>query len=289
MVKSIISIEGNIGAGKSTLIKKLKEINDNDKNSNITFSVFTHIIIHVLCIKVTYMINSLQFSIICLIMYSAVVLFTYYNISYLLENRKQKVNIVFLEEPINEWTKITETKTGRNIFEKYCADQNKYGFVFQMLCLKTRIKMLWDAISENPPDTIIVCERSIFTDANVFAKMLFHTAKMNEIEYKVYREWYEWVISEIPTIQHIYLYSDPISSKNRKEIRNRRGEENIDDNYMRLLHRYHEIAFCGGGGGDSSNANVIMKINIDLYPITDTIRYNSIATKILKVIKQEKN
>ena len=56
--------------------------------------------------------------------------------STLLANLKKhfnkNTNIIFLKEPVDEWSKITD-ENGTTILEKFYADQDKYSFSFQMM------------------------------------------------------------------------------------------------------------------------------------------------------------
>ena len=56
--------------------------------------------------------------------------------STLLANLKKYFNknttIIFLKEPVDEWSKIKD-ENGTTILEKFYADQEKYSFSFQMM------------------------------------------------------------------------------------------------------------------------------------------------------------
>ena len=84
----IISIDGNIGSGKSTLIDNLKK----------------------------HFLNE---------------------------------DVIFLEEPINEWNKIKD-ENNKTILEKYYENINKYAFCFQMMTFITRYVLLLETIKQNP-------------------------------------------------------------------------------------------------------------------------------------------
>ena len=122
---TIISIEGNIGVGKSTVVDLLKS-----KYSNL-----------------------------------------------------QNQSIVFLQEPVKQWETIKD-KSGASILEKFYEDQNSWSFAFQMMAYISRLSILKKAIKLNP-NSIIITERSLFTDKNIFAKMLYDDGMINEIEFRV--------------------------------------------------------------------------------------------------------
>ena len=63
---------------------------------------------------------------------------------------------------------ITDKK-GETILAKFYKDQDKYSFSFQMMAYISRISLLRKIIKKNPT-AIIITERSVLTDKNVFAK-----------------------------------------------------------------------------------------------------------------------
>ena len=176
----IISIEGNIGTGKSTLIAKVQE-----------------------------------------------------------HFQKSKLNIKFgyIPEPVNVWNSVTDDD-GVTILEKYYGNQKKYAFSFQMMAYISRLSIMRKAIQLEEYDIIIV-ERSIFTDCEVFAKMLYADGKIEPIEYNIYMKWFNEFIGDLPNIWHIYIQADPLVSAERVLKRGRQGE-NIPLSYLETCHEYHE-------------------------------------------------
>ena len=123
----IVAIEGNIGSGKSTVVRDLKTRLQDDKK------------------------------------------------------------FVFLQEPVDVWETIKDETTGENMIVKFYKDQKKYSFAFQMMAYISRLSILRNMVkhltkieleemnyseSKTCNEHIIICERSLFTDKNVFAKML---------------------------------------------------------------------------------------------------------------------
>ena len=172
----IITIEGNIGSGKSTLVNHLSDaFNDSD-------------------------------------------------------------SVYFLQEPVDEWNKITDD-TGKTMIEKYYENQEKYAFSFQMMAYISRLTLLRNALKNNPK--IIITERSIFTDKNVFASMLYKDKKIEKVEYTIYNQWFDEFLKDIPHISTIYVRTDPTVAKERVDMRARKGET-IPLDYLQLCHNYHE-------------------------------------------------
>ena len=193
---TIVSIEGNIGSGKSTILKLLKE---------------------------------------------------YFN-----ENK----NIIFLQEPVDEWEKIKD-KNNVTILAKFYDNQEKYSFAFQMMAYISRLSLLKRTITQNP-DAIIITERCLNTDRYVFAKMLYDTGKLEDVEYQIYLNWFDHFI-DIQKIQKVvYLKTEPHICYFRISKRNRTGESNISLDYLKQCHQYHEDMI-----NDAIDTKLIINSNVD--------------------------
>jgi len=177
-MSKIISIEGNIGSGKSTILNYLKDL------------------------------------------------------------YKDSIEIIFLEEPVSEWSKIKD-KNNETILEKFYNNQKKYSFAFQMMAYISRLSILKDTIAKYP-NAIIITERCLNTDRYVFAKMLYDDEKLEDVEYQIYINWFDH-FSYLQKIQKtIYLKTDPHTCYNRINKRNRDGESNISVDYLKSCNDYHE-------------------------------------------------
>ena len=161
-------------------------------------------------------------------------------------------SIVFLQEPVDDWNDIVDTN-GTNILSKYYSDQSRYAFSFQMLAFITRLKQISDVIdSYKNTDTIIITERCIYTDREIFAKMLFDSNKIEYIEYTIYLKWFDYFIKDIKIHGIIYLRTFPQECMNRIKQRNREGE-NIEIEYLYNLHEYHQDWLISGTRAINNN------------------------------------
>jgi deoxyadenosine/deoxycytidine kinase len=162
--------------------------------------------------------------------------------STLLEDLKTKnknnKKIVFLKEPVDEWSKIKD-ENQKTILQKYYLDPNTYAFPFQMMAYISRLSLLRKAFHENN-NTIIITERCLFTDKYVFAKMLFDTKKIDYINYQIYLKWFDEFSKDFPIDYIIYVKTDPIICQERIKKRIRVGEDIIHLEYLVSCHEYHE-------------------------------------------------
>ena len=202
----IVSIEGNIGSGKSTLLANLKK------------------------------------------------------------HFKDNAHIIFLKEPVDEWSKIKD-ENGTTILEKFYADQDKYSFSFQMMAYISRLKLLKDTFQQvkesqekliknrnqqmlinydepenyfELPKYVIITERSLFTDKMVFAKMLYDSGKIEQVNYQIYLNWFNTFAEEFPVNKIVYVRADPETCHQRIATRHRDGEDNIPINYLKSCNEYHD-------------------------------------------------
>ena len=175
----LISIEGNIGTGKTTLINILKK-------------KFTN-----------------------------------------------KSSVIFVEEPLQQWLNLIDSD-GSNILGKFYGDQARWSYSFQMHAFITRSK---DILSQNTEDNVVIIERSVLTDCNVFATLLHKSGKISELEWKLYNEWFLWLtghFNKVKPDKYIYLKADPEVSFNRMVKRTRDEETNIPREYLEQVSDKHD-------------------------------------------------
>lgn len=146
-------------------------------------------------------------------------------------------DVIFINEPVDEWFKIKD-KSNRNMLELFYDDKNKYSFVFQITAYITRLRKLIEILKDNN-DKIIICERSIYTDKYVFAKMLYQDNFINDIEWNSYNYWFD-TFKEISKLDGIiYVNTKPNICFDRIKKRNRNGESNISLDYLNNCHQKH--------------------------------------------------
>ena len=223
----IYTVEGNIGSGKSSLVKLLKK---------------------------------------------------------LLPEHLPYTEFVFLQEPVDIWKTIKD-KDGRDIIEKFYSDQEKYSFPFQMMAYISRLSQITNTI-ENHPNAVIITERSVFTDRNVFAKMLYDAGKMEAINYQIYNKWFYQFIKKTPLSGIIYLDTKPEKCSERVKFRNRKGED-IPIEYLSNCKRYHDDWIRKEVNNSSIIKTDVLRLdgNSDFLDIPDTM--NKMLSDIEKFIKNK--
>jgi len=157
-------------------------------------------------------------------------------VRFLKENLKDP-NVVFVQEPVDVWETIKD-KTGETIITKFYRSTEDYAFAFQMMAYISRLSLLRKTVLENP-GKIIITERCVETDKNVFAKMLYDSGKIEDVEYQIYLKWFDEFSSYLQVDGSIYIYTSPNKCAERIQKRNRTGES-IPTEYLETCSRYHD-------------------------------------------------
>lgn len=149
-----------------------------------------------------------------------------------------KDNVCILKEPVDEWENIKD-RSGKTIIQNFYENQQDYAFSFQMMAYISRLSSLRRLVKSNP-NGIIITERSVLTDRQVFAKMLFDAGKIKEIEYSIYLKWFDEYVEDYPISHIIYLKTTPEICGERIKKRLRDGEDNVELDYLKSCDDYHE-------------------------------------------------
>jgi deoxyadenosine/deoxycytidine kinase len=149
-------------------------------------------------------------------------------------NRK----VVVIQEPIDAWGQIVD-EHGTPILKLFYENTKEHAFPFQMAAFISRVEVLKCAMRENK-NAIIVTERSLYTDRDVFAKMLFDSGNITLVNYTIYLKWFDLFAEDYPIDKQIYISANPEVCYERIKKRSRDGESNIELEYLRNCHDYHE-------------------------------------------------
>ena len=162
---------------------------------------------------------------------------SYAGITHLFPSIRSIDEICFLDEPVHQWSKICDND-GVDILTNLYKDTKKHAFKFQMMAYISRLTLLRNAI-KNPKIKLIITERSVETDRNVFAKMLYDTGDIAEDEYKIYTLWFDEFLQDVQLSGIVYVDASPNVCIDRIKQRARPGET-IHAEYIQRCHDYHE-------------------------------------------------
>lgn len=151
----------------------------------------------------------------------------------------KKNNVIFVEEPLNQWLNLKD-KDGKNILGKFYENQERWSYSFQMHAFITRSK---DILKQNTDENVIIIERSVLTDCNVFAKLLYNSGKISEMEWQLYNEWFTWLTQHFASVKpdkFVYLRAEPEVSYQRMLKRTRDEENNVPLEYLQAVSEKHD-------------------------------------------------
>jgi len=164
------------------------------------------------------------------------------------ELKKSSLNVICLQEPVEEWSKLKDSKD-RTLFSLYYNDQKRYALGFQLQVLHTRFEQLEKALREHPND-LIITERDLMTDYQIFTQMLYDKNMFEEIEFGLYKQLYLSYQRRLEeqngdTMKRIYLTTSASVSHRRMMSRGRKEEKNVPLEYLVEVDKYHKRLFTG--------------------------------------------
>lgn len=197
----MISIEGNIGSGKSTIIEKCKNFLEKktytqypDKFSRIKF----------------------------------------------LKDQHQVNKISFVKEPIEKWLNTIDECDGDNILDKFYKDQRRWGYSFQMNAFITKSKQILDLISENHiliTERSINSDNHVFTSILLEDKIMSNIEKKI---YSEWYYWIKDSFNIHDPDHYIYLKVDPEVALSRIKKRSRDEENDVSIEYLKKIEVKHD-------------------------------------------------
>uniref|UniRef100_A0A6C0AF74 Deoxynucleoside kinase domain-containing protein n=1 Tax=viral metagenome TaxID=1070528 RepID=A0A6C0AF74_9ZZZZ len=160
---------------------------------------------------------------------------------------KNYEDLIILKEPVDEWLKIQDSNK-KSLFEHFYEDKKKYGFSLQIYALFTRFKLLAESFEiaekweiKNPGREMkILAERTILSDFKIFASLLHEEGIIEELNFQIYKSWFEYFSEKYKIDKIIYLKTDPKICFDRIKTRDRDGEDNIESDYLNKIHQKHE-------------------------------------------------
>ena len=155
------------------------------------------------------------------------------------EAYKGRDDVHFVEEPVDSWHHIKDGD-GVPILTNFYKNKKAFAFRFQMMAYISRLALLRQTVRENAGRCrIIITERSVETDRNIFARMLYDSGDIEHDEYTIYNMWFDEFVRDLPVAGLVYIRADPETCLERITKRAREGES-IPLDYVEKCHDYHE-------------------------------------------------
>jgi deoxyadenosine/deoxycytidine kinase len=142
-------------------------------------------------------------------------------------------------EPVNSWK-----ESGR--LKMFYEDPERRAFQFQVMAFHDRITATRKVINENPDASVIILDRSIFSDI-FFMKALIKLGRIDRTEYEDYMSIWEMWTELMPVVPTEIIYLHPSLSTNLKRIskRDRSEEKGVDHVYLQTLEDIHDNFYNG--------------------------------------------
>lgn len=136
------------------------------------------------------------------------------------------------------WTPHFESVTNNPYLSDFYGDMGRWSFPLQIFFLNHRFKAHQE-ISQSTSSAIQ--DRSIYEDANIFARNLHEAGHMEERDFQNYLRLYEVLCGFLtPPDLILYLRKSMPCLKRQILLRGRDYEKNIPDQYLADLNRYYD-------------------------------------------------
>ena len=147
---------------------------------------------------------------------------------------------VIVDEPVQEWMDLKDSN-GMSILELFYDDPYRYAYTFQHASMMTRTQKVDEAMNRGYPE-VLLSERSLVTDHEIFVKTLHKDGTLTDLEYKLYCMTLQMFIENRGVYPSAFIYIDtpPEVCLERIRKRARHGEERITLEYLRKLDDAHK-------------------------------------------------
>jgi len=187
-----------------------------------------------------------------------------------------------LLEPVDSWLN-TKDSSGKHILQHYYEDQEKYGFTFQMNAFISRVYEIEEMKKLDKKFNFV--ERSVYTDRNVFTQLNVDNGNIDEIQHKVYEQWFS-VFSEKFDLRpqgYIYLKTTPEICETRIKKRDRSGESSIPLEYLTKLDNLHTEWLKD----ENQNGTPVLEIDVTEDYTNNEERQKEIFQTIMNFVKNK--
>jgi len=136
------------------------------------------------------------------------------------------------------WKPYYEKVNNNPYLKDFYNDMNRWSFNLQVYFLSHRFKTHKEILDKKKS---VIQDRSIYEDAEIFAKNLYKLGKMNKRDYDNYRKLFEEMTYFLqPPDLLIYLRSGLSKLIKQIKLRGREFEQNIDTGYLERLNTSYE-------------------------------------------------
>jgi len=136
------------------------------------------------------------------------------------------------------WEPFFEAVDDNPYLADFYGDMRQWAFHSQIFFLSRRLRHHHELLQR--PNSVIQ-DRSVYEDAEIFARNLYEQGNMDERDYQSYRELYEVLCAFLPPPDLVvYLRADVPTLLARIRMRGRAYEQDIDPAYLQRLNNYYD-------------------------------------------------
>jgi deoxyadenosine/deoxycytidine kinase len=177
------------------------------------------------------------------------------------------------------WAAHFEAVAGNPYLADFYGDMNRWSFPLQIFFLNNRFRA-HQTISQGSNSAIQ--DRSIYEDANIFARNLYEQGDMEERDYRNYLELYQTMVGFLnPPDLIIYLRKSLPRLQGQIVRRGRDYEKNIPETYLANLNRYYDDWMTSY---DLGKKLIIDSDELDFVANSDD--FNTITRRIISTLDQ---
>ncbi len=144
-----------------------------------------------------------------------------------------KSTLVNLLSEQTGWEPVLEAVTENPYLEDFYQDMRRWSFQSQLFFLSRRLRQHYELLNSKQS---IIQDRSVYEDAEIFARNLYNQGDMSDRDWACYHELYETLVTLLkPPHLVIYLQASVPTLRSRISQRGRDYEQNIEDAYLEKL------------------------------------------------------
>jgi deoxyadenosine/deoxycytidine kinase len=137
-----------------------------------------------------------------------------------------------------DWEPFFEAVGDNPYLADFYADMQRWSFHSQIYFLSRRLRHHWQLLQRT---NSVIQDRTVYEDAEIFARNLYQQGLMDERDYHSYCELYEVVTTVLPPPDLIvYLRASVSTLQERIRRRGRPYEQNIAMTYLEQLNELYE-------------------------------------------------
>ena len=136
------------------------------------------------------------------------------------------------------WDPVYEAVDENPYLKDFYADMERWGFQSQIFFLSNRVRQHYELLQSK---NSIIQDRSVYEDAEIFARNLFNQGKLSARDWETYHNLYHTMTQVLaPPQLVVYLQASVETLQRQIATRGRDYEQSIDPGYLADLNRLYE-------------------------------------------------